>query len=454
MSNRPNQPIVAIVGRPNVGKSTFFNRIAGYPRALVKNTPGITRDRIVESVEVAGQKILLVDTAGLDDPGDAELAEAVQRQARTAIEQADAVLFLVDGKAGLLPADEAIARELRRTDQPLALAVNKIDNLKHQERVHEFYALGFDLCAGVSAAHGSGVWDLLEALIERLQPQEAHAFQTTTDAERSVAILGRPNVGKSSLLNCLAGRPRAVVSSEPGTTRDAIDLLLTQEEKQYRFVDTAGIRRHARQRDDTERLSALLAVRALERAQVALVLLDAEEGMTDQDARVANLARECGRATALLLNKWDRIQGDEARCKQVLEEVRRGIRFMSDAPLLAISAKTAWHTKRIFPLVDSLWKATNLKISTAELNRWLSDTVSRHEPAMAYRGTRKRPVKLFYATQIDVAPPTFTIFCSDPVGMKRSYSRYLVNQLRENFQLEGAPVRIQLRHRRESAEES
>jgi GTP-binding protein len=437
-------PIVAIVGRPNVGKSTIFNRFAGRRRALVQDQPGITRDRIAEEVDVSARRVLIVDTAGLDAEAEAGLPAAVQAQAWSAVSDADAILLVVDGKSGLLPDDEALARTLRRAAKPVTLAVNKIDHPAHEERVAEFYALGFERTRGISAEHGSGAWDALEELVAQV-PEPAGAEAQEPEGIR-IAIVGRPNVGKSSLANRLAGRERVVVSNVPGTTRDAVDLRLDRDGERYTLVDTAGLRSPGRRTRPAERGSALMTLRSLERADVALVVLDADEGFTDQDARIASLARERGCATALLANKWDRVKG---RGDEVRRAIAHGLRFMPDAPTLAVSAKTGAGVGGIFACIRRLDAAAQRRIATAELNRWLEQAVERHEPAMAQRGPRRRPLKFFYATQASVRPPTFVLFCTDPSAVQPAYRRFLENRLRETFDLEGTPVRLSLRARSE-----
>jgi GTP-binding protein len=441
-------PIVAIVGRPNVGKSTLFNRYAGWRRALVEDQPGVTRDRIAEEVEVEGRRVLLVDTAGLDPEADAGLPAAVQAQARAAVSDADAILFVVDGAAGVLPEDEEIARTLRRADKPVSLAVNKIDVPAHGDRVHEFHRLGFERTRAVSAEHGTGAWDALEELVALL-PAPAVEEAAPDDGIR-IAIVGRPNVGKSSLANRLAGAEHVVVSDVPGTTRDAVDIQLERDGERFTLVDTAGLRRAGRRTRTAERGSALMTVRALERADVALLLLDAAEGFTDQDARVAGLTRERGRPTAVLANKWDLVE-DAERGAQMRRAIGHGLRFMSDAPVLAISARTGAGVGRLFETIRRLLDASRRRIPTADLNRWLRDAVARHEPAMAQRGTRRRPLKFFYATQTGVSPPTFVLFCTDPAAVQPAYRRFLENRLRERFDFEGTPVRLRLRSRKQGA---
>jgi GTP-binding protein len=448
MSRSAQLPIVAIVGRPNVGKSTLFNRFAGSRRALALDEPGITRDRIAEEVEVEGRRLLVVDTAGLDPEARSGLPAQVQVQARSAIAGADAILFVVDGKSGLLPEDQELARLLRRTDKPVTLVVNKVDRPEHTARLAEFHRLGFERTRGVSAEHGSGAWDALEE-IAALLPERAPDAESAAGEAVRIAVIGRPNVGKSSLVNRLVGEERVVVSDVPGTTRDAVDVRVEHAGQRFLLVDTAGLRRAARRARPSEQGSALMTVRALERANVALVVIDAADGATDQDARIANLALERGCAVGLLVNKWDLVAGrGEAQIARLLDEVRRRLRFLGDAPLLTVSARTGAGVERIFGLSQRLAEAVERKIGTAELNRWLSQTVARHDPAMAQRGPRMKPVKFYYATQLGTRPPTFVLFCSEPDAVQASYRRFLENQLRESFGLAGAPVRLRLRSRR------
>ncbi len=449
----PHQlPIVAIVGRPNVGKSTLFNRFAGHRRALVADEPGLTRDRIAEEVEVGSRRILVVDTAGLDEDPEAGLEVAVQEQARAAVEEADAILFVVDARAGRLPADEEFARGLRRTDKPVAVAVNKIDAPGQEPRAADFHALGLEPVRAVSAEHGRGAWDVLEELVEAL-PEPGEGKEPAPEAPDAlrIAIAGRPNVGKSSLLNLLVGSERVVVSEVPGTTRDAVDVRVEDEQGSVVFVDTAGLRRPGRRDRRSERGSALMTVRAVERAELALVVADADEGFTEQDARVVSLVRRRGCAALVLLNKWDLVETREGRAAEVAREVDRRLRWLPDAPVLRISARTGRGVGRILAEARRLAEATERTIPTAELNRWLQEATSRHEPAMAQRGSRKRPVKFFYATQVGTRPPSFALFCSDPAAVQESYRRFLTNRLREDFALAGVPIRVHLRARRAEA---
>jgi GTP-binding protein len=447
MSHSPRLPLVAIVGRPNVGKSTLFNRYAGSRRALVEDEPGLTRDRIAEEVEVGTRRVLLVDTAGLEPAAEQGLPAAIQAQARSAVEEADAILFVVDARDGLLPGDEAIARALHRSARPVSVLVNKVDVPAHEPRASEFHRLGFERTRPVSAEHGSGAWDALEELVDEL-PAPAAEPPRGEEGLR-VAVVGRPNVGKSSLVNRLAGLERVVVSEIPGTTRDAVDVRIERDGEVYTLVDTAGLRQPGRRTRTGERGGALMAVRALERAHAALVLVDGSQGFTDQDAHVAALARERGRAAAVLVNKRDLVSGEEAAAG-LREAMRHGLRFMADAPVLWVSARTGAGVARILPLTRRLAEASQRRIPTAELNRWLAKAVRLHEPAMAQRGQRRRPLKFFYATQTGVAPPTFVLFCSEPQSVQPAYRRFLENRLRESFDLAGTPVRLRLRARDEA----
>jgi GTP-binding protein len=437
-------PIVAIVGRPNVGKSTLFNRYAGYRRALVDDAPGVTRDRIAEEVEVGGRRVLLVDTAGLDPDPDSKVDAAVQGQARAALELADAILFVVDGRAGLVPQERELARRLQRTKKPVAVCVNKIDAPQHAPLVAEFHALGLPRVAGVSAEHGSGAWNLLEELVAALPAASSAAAAPAPAEELRIALVGRPNVGKSSLLNRLVGEERVVVSDEPGTTRDAIDVALESEGRRTVFVDTAGIRRPGRRDRLAERGSALMAIRAIERADVVLVVMDGSEGFRDQDLHLLGLVRERGRACALLVNKTDLLG---ARGRELGREIERRMRGMPDVPVLNVSALTGKGVGRVLGLARRLAGAAGREIPTAELNRWLQDAIRKHEPAMAQRGPRRRPMKFFYATQTATRPPTFVLFCTEPAAVQPAYRRFLENRLRERFDLAGVPVRLRLRKR-------
>jgi GTP-binding protein len=440
--------MVALVGRPNVGKSTLFNRYSGYRRALVADQPGLTRDRIAERIDVEGREIWLVDTAGLDaGRGQDELDSAVQAQARSAVEAADAILFVVDGQLGLVPEDEAIAQTLRHSGKPLGLLVNKIDQpMHHRDRLHDFYRLGIEQTFAVSAEHGGGVFDALERVLDEVpEPGENADFVAQTEAPIRIAIVGRPNVGKSSTANRLAGEERVVVSDAPGTTRDAIDIAIRRDGQEYVLVDTAGIRKIAKRRGPGEHGGALMTLRSLERAEVALLIVDAAEGISDQDARVASLLREHGCAAVVLANKWDRVATDQR--PEVLADIAHGLRFMSDAPIVPVSAETGQGFKALFKKIRQVVAAGEQRIPTADLNRWLQDVAEKHPPSMASKGASRRPNKLFYASQVAVRPPTIIVFCTDAKAIQTSYVRFLENRLRESFGFEGTPVRVKLRNR-------
>ncbi len=440
-------PIIAIVGRPNVGKSTLFNRYTGFRRSLVADEPGITRDRVVAEIQVADKKVLLVDTAGLDFDFSSDIDSDVQKQAREAVLSASAVLFVLDGRDGVSPEDEAVAQELRKSAKPVSLLVNKLDVPAHDVKSADFYELGFEHVWPVSGAHGRGVWAPLEALAKNL-PEPKPSEKESAIVPR-VALVGRPNVGKSSLLNRILGSDRVVVSNEPGTTRDAIDVEVQNEGRSYLFVDTAGIRKPGRRSRLAERGSAIMSLRALERAEIALVILDAETGITEQDARVLGLAQERGCAVGVLLNKWDLMkQSSEIEKGRLFDELARRLRAFSSHETIRISALTGKGCNRIYSVIDRLAKASRKHVATPELNRWLEDVVKRHEPAMAQRGPRKKPVKFFYATQTGVNPPRISVFCSEPRAIKASYIRFLENRYREAFSESGVPIKITLRSRR------
>ena len=458
MSHHPRLPIVALVGRPNVGKSTLFNRYAGYRRALVADQPGLTRDRLAERIDLDGRMIWLVDTAGLDAKGsDADLESAVQAQAQSAVDSADVILFIVDGKLGLVPEDEKIASALRKSGKVIGLLVNKIDQPRHhQDRLNEFHRLGIKLTFAVSAEHGVGAFAALESVLDVFSEQidrdaEADAASEMTDGidgATRIAIVGRPNVGKSSIANRLAGENRMVVADSPGTTRDAVDIAIRRGDEDFILVDTAGLRKIARRQGPGEHGGALMTLRSLERAELALLIVDAAEGIADQDARVASLMREQGCAAVVLANKWDLVATEDRQ--DVLADIAHGLRFMSDVPVVPVSAKTGAGFGALFKKLRQVASASQLRVSTADLNRWLQDVAEKHPPSMASKGSSRKPNKLFYASQVAVAPPVFVVFCSDPKSIQTSYVRFLENRLRESFDFEGTPVRVRLRERNRS----
>jgi len=454
MTDSQRLPVVALVGRPNVGKSTLFNRYAGYRRALVADQPGLTRDRIAERIEIEGRMIWLVDTAGLDPVRGEGLEAAVQAQARSAVEGADVILLVVDGKLGLVPEDEAIATTLRRSGKTIGLLVNKIDQpMHHRDRLNDFYRLGIENTFAVSGEHGGGVFDALERILDSMPREEIDDFIDETDDDHDpedtspirIAIVGRPNVGKSSIANRLAGENRVVVSDAPGTTRDAVDIDITREGQDYVLVDTAGLRKVGRRQGPGEHGGALMTLRSLERAELALLVVDASEGIADQDARVASLLREHGCAAVVLANKWDLVDRDDRA--DILEDIAHGLRFMSDVPIVSVSAQTGAGFGALFRKLRKVATASQLRIPTADLNRWLQDVAEKHPPSMASRGPTRRANKLFYASQVAVRPPVIVVMCTDPKAIQTSYVRFLENRLRESFGFEGTPVRVRLRAR-------
>ena len=436
-------PVVALVGRPNVGKSTLFNRLSRRRKAVVDNTPGVTRDRNFAQVKWRDSPFLLVDTGGIDLSEKEGVVGRVQEQTRLAIAEADLVIFLFDGREGVNPADAQAVDLLRRGDTPVFFAVNKIDGDKQELASHEFYALGPDSFFPISAAHGRGVADLLDTVVETFSEQEETAAPVAKPDLR-LAIIGRPNVGKSSLLNRLVGVERSIVDSTPGTTRDAVDSWLVWQGKRIVLVDTAGVRRRTRIHEHIEQASALIALKALERAEIGLLVFDAQEGMTDQDARLIRYAWERGRGIVLVVNKWDLIPSDRKNQPQFIRALREEFPVTQPLPIVFLSALTGSRVKHLLPTVDRVAQAHRTEISTPVLNQALSEWTARH-PAPIYH---RKPVRFYYATQVETRPPKIAVYTSSPEGVPAHYERYLENQLRGAFDLEGAPVRLDFRARR------
>ncbi|HET9369117.1 MAG TPA: ribosome biogenesis GTPase Der [Vicinamibacterales bacterium] len=444
MSAKGQGPTVVLVGRPNVGKSTLFNRITGTRRSIVAPVAGTTRDVIQAPATWQNRTFTLVDTGGLFGATTDPLHELVVQHGLKALELADLLVFVVDGRDGLVPADEEIARRLRVLGKPVLLAVNKTDDKAARKRVLEFHELSFDPVTEVAAEHGDGVADLLDEVM-RLLPGHKETPPPTA-AETSVAIVGRPNVGKSSLVNRLLRQERVMVSELPGTTRDTIDVLLTWHKRQFRLLDTAGMRRPGKvaRAGQVEAVSVVLAKRALSRADVAVLVIDAVEGATDREAAIAGEAEEAGCGIVIVVNKWDLVKGQgQAWVKDYDEKIRRQLKFVEYAPILHLSALTGERTPKLLEAIDRVATARQRRVGTGELNRFLEVVTSRHPPASKAR----REVRILYGAQVGTAPPSFVMFTNVAAELHFSYERFLVNQIRESFGFEGTPIRIAVRKR-------
>ncbi|HYC58339.1 MAG TPA: ribosome biogenesis GTPase Der [Thermoanaerobaculia bacterium] len=444
MANRTLKKVV-IVGRPNVGKSTLFNRLAGKRRALTHDLPGMTRDRLSDIVELDdGRRYELTDTGGLEygDTPMSAFAGEIRDQAQRALAEADFILFVVDGAAGLLAEDRDIAQELRSESSKTVLIVNKTDRKDAEEAAPEFWELGFERLMPLSAEHGHGLDDLIDAISEIVPPQDEPEEEES--APTRVAIIGRPNVGKSSLLNKLTKDERAVVSPISGTTRDAIDSEIMRNGKPYTLIDTAGIRRKGKTHDEAEKLAVISARKAIERCEIALVMIDATEGVTGQDATVAGYAEDAGKAAMILVNKWDVGEHDQDAYKRFEEKARFMLKFLSYAPLLFISAKTGRNVEKIFPKIDEIIEGYRRKFKTSELNAVLERAVTAHHSPVV-RGKQRR---FYYVTQLKSGPPTFALFSNMDDPLHFSYRRYLENQFRDAFGLVGCPIHFVIRARK------
>jgi GTP-binding protein len=442
-----SKPVVAIVGRPNVGKSTLFNKLIGERRAIVEDTPGVTRDRIYGDAEWCGRHFLLIDTGGIEPKSDDIILSQMRLQAEVAIESADVILFLVDGRTGLLADDREIATMLKRSHKPVVLAVNKLDRVGAvPPEYYEFYELGFDSDPiALSSLHGSGSGDLLDALVA-LFPAEAEA--ELDDGAIHVAVIGKPNAGKSSIVNRLVGEERLIVSNIPGTTRDAIDTRVEGPDGVFNFIDTAGIRRQSKIEDRIEHFSVLRARAAVERADVCLIMIDGSEGITEQDERIAGLAHEAGKASIIVVNKWDAVEKDNKTVKAFTDKIRIALAYMPYAPIAFVSAKTGQRVTGLFSKIVEVYEAARRRVTTGTLNDLLADAMTRHQPP-SDKGKRLR---IYYMTQTEVAPPTFTAFCNSAELFHFSYQRYLENCLRETFGFEGTPIRMVIRQKGEKSE--
>lgn len=433
-------PVVAIVGRPNVGKSTIFNRLAGERISIVEDTPGVTRDRIYARTEWLGHPFNLIDTGGIDI-GDEPFLTQITEQAEIAIEEADVIIFVVSVKEGVTDADEKVARILYRTDKPVVLAVNKVDNPELRADIYDFYSLGFGEPIPVAGTHGIGTGDLLDKIIKEF-PKDA-----TNEEDDSIkfSFIGRPNVGKSSLVNAILGENRVIVSNIEGTTRDAIDTRFeTEDGTKYTMIDTAGIRKKGKVYENTEKYSVLRAMRAIDRSDVVCVVLNAEEGIREQDKHVAGYAHEAGRAIVIVVNKWDTLKKDNKTMSDFENLIRQEFQYLSYAPIVFVSAKTKQRLDKLPELIKRVNDNHEQRISSAVLNDVVMDAIA-HNPTPTDNGKRLR---IYYATQVAIKPPTFIIFVNDPELMHFSYERFLENQIREAFDFEGTPIHIIERRRK------
>ena len=434
-----SKPVIAIVGRPNVGKSMLFNKIIGQRLSIVEDTPGVTRDRIYGESDWNGRKFTLIDTGGIEPRTDNQILAFMREQAEIAIDHADVIVFLTDVKTGITASDQEVANMLLRSGKPIVLAVNKVDQGMSPD-IYEFYNLGLGDPIAVSAVHGHGTGDLLDECIKYFPPEEEEEEE---DDAIQVAIIGKPNVGKSSLTNKILGQQRTIVSNVAGTTRDAIDSRFENEKGKYVFIDTAGMRKKSKVEEAIEKYSVLRAQMAIDRCDVCLILIDATEGVTEQDTKVAGLAHEAGKASIIVVNKWDLIEKDGKTMDKMRQEIRRDLSYMTYAPILFISALTGQRVYRLFELINYVNDQSATRITTGMLNNVLADAQTRVQPPT----DKGRRLKIYYVTQAGVKPPHFVFFCNDARLFHFSYQRYLENQLRNTFGLEGTPIKITIRQK-------
>ncbi len=438
-----SKPIVAIVGRPNVGKSTLFNALAGEMISIVKDTPGVTRDRIYADINWLDTSFTLIDTGGIEPDSSDIILSQMREQASIAIDTADVIIFITDVRQGLVDSDSKVADMLRRSKKPVILVVNKVDNFeKLMPDVYEFYNLGIGEPVPISATSKLGIGDMLDEVVKHFHYDE----EAEEDDERPrIAIIGKPNVGKSSLINKLLGENRLIVSNIAGTTRDAVDTEVTWNEKQYVFIDTAGLRRKSKIKEELERYSIIRAVTAVEKCDVAIIMIDAVEGVTEQDAKIAGIAHERGKGIIIAVNKWDAIEKNDKTIYEYTNDVKNTLSFMQYAEILFISAMTGQRLNKLFDLIDVVIENHSLRISTGVLNEILSEAVALQQPP-SDKGKRLR---LYYMTQVSVKPPTFVIFVNDKQLMHFSYQRYIENRIRDAFGFKGTPIRIIIRERKD-----
>ncbi len=437
-----SRPIVAIVGRPNVGKSTLFNALAGRRISIVQETPGVTRDRIYADVEWLDKRFTMIDTGGIEPESADVILSQMREQAQIAIDTADVIVFMTDVRQGLVDADSKVADMLRRSKKPVIMVVNKVDDQKFNMDVYEFYNLGMGDPLPISASGKLGLGDLLDRIVESF-PEGAG--EEEEDEIPHIAIIGKPNVGKSSIINKILGQDRVIVSDIAGTTRDAVDTAVSWDGQEYVFIDTAGLRRKSKVKEDLERYSVIRAVAAVERADVVLVVIDAAEGVTVQDAKIAGIAHEKGKGVIVLVNKWDLVEKTDKTIYKYTDEIREVLSFMPYAKLLFISAKTGQRIPRMFETIDAVIQNHALRVQTGVLNEILTEATALHQPP-SDKGKR---LKIYYMTQVSVKPPTFVFFVNSKKLMHFSYTRYLENRIRDAFGFEGTPLRFIIRERKE-----
>ncbi|MBV5338376.1 MAG: ribosome biogenesis GTPase Der [Deltaproteobacteria bacterium] len=434
------KPLVAIVGRPNVGKSTLFNRLLGHRRAIVDDTPGVTRDRNYANITRFEKPFILVDTGGFEPVTENRLLQQMREQSKLAIEEADVIIFMMDARSGLTPADTEVAEMLRRVKKPVFYVVNKVDGEKLENDSAEFYSLGIGELYTISAEHNRGVIDLVENIMDVFPPTDV------SDPEENVtriAVVGRPNVGKSSLVNRLLGFERVVANPTAGTTRDSVDTPFTCNKKPYVLIDTAGIRRKGKTTEKLEKYSVCDALRSIERADIVLMVIDADEGVTEQDERISGYIHEAGKGCVFIVNKWDLLDKDNATFKTYTEKIRDGFRYLAYAPIVFVSAKTGQRTGKIIETVDEVMAQYCRRVTTSELVHVFTDAIESHHAPLSHG----RRVKFYFATQVATRPPSFVIFTNQPENIHYSYERYLINKFREAFGFDGVPLRLMFRGR-------
>ena len=440
------KPIVAIIGKPNVGKSTFFNYLAGSRISIVQDTPGVTRDRIYAETNWRGRTFTLVDTGGIEPDSEDIILSQMREQANLAIAMADVIIFLTDIKQGVTAADREISLMLKKSGKPIVLVCNKADNFdKDREEIYEFYNLGIGDPFPISAANALGIGDVLDEIYDKLPPKEQGEDE---DDSIKVAVIGKPNVGKSSLINKILGENRAIVSDIAGTTRDAIDTEFENEKGKYVLIDTAGIRRKSKVKESIEKFSIMRTLLAIERADVCLMMIDALEGITDQDAKIAGEAHEAGKGVIIVVNKWDAFEKETGTLEKYKKEIYDQLKYLSYAPIIFVSAKTGQRVNKLFDLINHVAEQNAMRISTSVLNQVINEAIAIVQPPTD-KGKR---LKIFYGTQASTKPPTFVIFVNSKELFHFSYERYLVNQIRKEFGLEGTPVRIIVREKRDSGD--